>query len=73
MLLKGRLFGLLFALCMEILVKSIKQDSEVQDILVKGKEIKICQYVDDTTGFVRRGTSGDKQSINQINQFIINR
>ena len=58
---------------MEILVKSIKQDSEVQDILVKGKEIKICQYADDTTGFVRRGTSGDKQAINQINQFIINR
>ena len=54
-------------------MKSIKQDSEVQDILVKGKEIKICQYADDTTGFVRRGTSGDKQSINQINQFIINR
>ena len=58
---------------MEILAKSIKQDSEVQVIQVKGKEIKICQYADDSTGFVRSGTSGDKQSINQINQFIINR
>ena len=43
-----------------ILAQSIKQDSEVQGIQVKGKEIKICQYVDDTTCFVRKETSVDK-------------
>ena len=52
------LSGLLFVLCIEILAQSIKQDSEVLGIQVKGKEIKICQYADhDTTCFVRNQTS----------------
>ena len=52
------LSGLLFVLCIEILAQSIKQDSEVLGIQVKGKEIKICQYADhDTTCFVCNQTS----------------
>ena len=47
-------------MCIEILAQSIKQDSEVLGIQVKGKEIKICQYADDTTCFVRNKTSIDK-------------
>ena len=54
------LSGLLFVLCIEILEQSVKQDSEVLGIQVKGKEIKICQYADDTTCFVRNKTSIDK-------------
>ena len=51
---------LLFVLCIEILPQSVKQDSEVLGIQVKGKEIEIFQYTDDTTRFVRNKTSIDK-------------
>ena len=47
------LLGLLFVIGLEILTQSIKDDAQIKGILVKDKEIKMCQYADDTTCFLK--------------------
>ena len=48
------LLGLLFVLAIEVLSKSIIMDSGIKGISVRrGKEIKLCQFADDTTCFLQ--------------------
>ena len=47
------LSGLIFVIGLEILTQSIKDDAQIKGILVKDKEIKMCQYADDTTCFLK--------------------
>ena len=47
------LSGVLFVLGIELLSRSIKNDSTIKGIQVNKQELKISQYADDTTVFVR--------------------
>ena len=44
---------MLFTLAVEILSCAIRSDHLIKGIQVKEKEIKLAQYVDDTTTFVK--------------------
>ena len=44
---------MLFILGLELLTQSIKHDNQIKGISVNKKEIKICQYADDTTCFLK--------------------
>ena len=46
------LSGILFAVAVEILANSIRNDSLIEGINIKGREYKISQYADDTSCFV---------------------
>ena len=43
------LFPYIFLLCVEILAERIRTNKDIAGISIKGNEIKISQYVDDTT------------------------
>ena len=43
----------LFILCIELLSNKIRQDPQIRGILVQHQEVKITQYADDTSCFVR--------------------
>ena len=47
------LSGILFILGLELLTQSIKHDNQIKGISVNKKEIKMCQYADDTTCFLK--------------------
>ena len=51
------LSGLLFILAVEILSCAIRSEKLIRGIQVKGKELKLTQYADDTTTFVTDGAS----------------
>jgi len=51
------LSGLLFVLAIELLALAIKNDPLIQGICVGNEEIKLTQYADDTTVFVKNTTS----------------
>ena len=51
------LSGLLFVLAIELLALAIKNDPLIQGISVGKQEIKLSQYADDTTVFVRNTSS----------------
>ena len=51
------LSGMLFTLAVEILSCSIRSEKLIRGIQVKGKELKLTQYADDTTTFVKDGAS----------------
>ena len=51
------LSGLLFVLAIELLALAIKNDPLIQGICVGKDEIKLTQYADDTTVFVKNTTS----------------
>ena len=51
------LSGLLFVLAIELLALAIKNDPLIQGICVGKEEIKLTQYADDTTVFVKNTTS----------------
>ena len=51
------LSGLLFVLAIELLALAIKNDPLIQGISVGEQEIKLLQYADDTTVFVRNTSS----------------
>ena len=44
---------MLFILGLELLTQSIKHDNEIKGISVNKKEIKMCQYADDMTCFLK--------------------
>ena len=48
----------LFIMVAEILYGKIQENNNIKGITVKDKEIKMCQYADDTTGFI-----ADKRSL----------
>ena len=39
----------IFLLCVEILAERIRTNKDIEGIFIKGNEIKISQYADDTT------------------------
>ena len=47
------LSGILFAIAVEILANSIRDDQSIMGINIKGKEYKLSQYADDTSCFMR--------------------
>ena len=51
------LSGMLFVLAVEILSCTIRSEKLIRGIQVKGKELKLTQYADDTTTFVKDGAS----------------
>ena len=51
------LLGLLFVLAIELLGLAIKNDPLIQGISVGKEKIKLTQYADDTTVFVKNTTS----------------
>ena len=55
------LSGLLFIIGIELFARALKNDESIKGINVETKEIKITQYADDTTVFVR-----DKESVEQL-------
>ena len=62
------LSGLLFVLGIEVLSKNIITDSGIKGISVRGKEIKLCQYADDTTCFLQNVESA-KLLLSKIQAF----
>ena len=44
---------MIFILGLELLTQSIKHDNQIKGISVNKKEIKMCQYADDTTCFLK--------------------
>ena len=62
------LSGMLFTLTVEILSCAIRSDHLIKGIQVKEKEIKLAQYADDTTTFVKDGFSLGKL-LGLLNQF----
>ena len=48
---------MLFILVVEVLSCAIRSDKLIEGIQVNGKEIKLTQYADDTTTFLKDGTS----------------
>lgn len=55
------LSGTLFILCLELLAQNIKHDKRIKGISINNKEVKICQYADDTTCFLK-----DSESVEQL-------
>ena len=55
------LSGLLFIIGIELFTRALKSDQSIKGINVETKEIKITQYADDTTVFVR-----DEESVEQL-------
>ena len=55
------LFGLLFIIGIELFARAFISDQSIKGINVEKKEIKITQYADDTTVFVR-----DEESVEQL-------
>ena len=55
------LSGLLFIIGIELFARALKNDQSIKGINVETKEIKITQYADDTTVFVR-----DEESMEQL-------
>ena len=55
------LSGLLFVIATERFARALKNDQSIKGINVETKEIKITQYPDDTTVFVR-----DEESVEQL-------
>ena len=55
------LSGLLFIIGIELFARALKNDQSIKGINVETKEIKITQYADDTTVFVR-----DEESVEQL-------
>ena len=51
------LSGMLFILAVEILSCAIRSEKLIRGIQVKGKELKLTQYADDRTTFVKDGAS----------------
>ena len=51
------LSGMLFILAVEMLSCAIRSEKLIKGIQVKGKELKLTQYADDTTTFVKDGAS----------------
>ena len=47
------LSGMLFILGLELLTQSIKHDNQIKGISVNKKKIKMCQYADDMTCFLK--------------------
>ena len=56
---------LLFVLGIEILALAVIQNSKIEGIVVGSREIKITQYVDDTTVFLR-----NQESINVLLELL---
>ena len=52
----------IYILCVEILGKMIRNDSNLQGIKINNKEFKLCQYADDTQVFL----NGSKNSLHQL-------
>ena len=48
---------MLFILVVEILSYAIRSEKLIRGIQVKGKELRLTQYADDTTTFVKDGAS----------------
>ena len=59
------LSGLLFNLIVEILAIKIRTLENIRGIIINGNEIKISQYADDTTLFLR-----DPSSVNNVMQLL---
>ena len=55
------LSGLLLIIGIELFTRALKNDQSIKGINVETKEIKITQYADDTTVFVR-----DEESVEQL-------
>ena len=55
------LSGLLFVIGIELFARALKNDHTIKGIEVEQKEIKVTQYADDTTVFVR-----DRESVTQL-------
>ena len=59
------LSGILFVLGIELFARALKNEASVKGIRVEGQEIKVAQYADDTTVFVR-----DKESVLELLDFL---
>jgi len=59
---------MLFVLSVELLAAAIRKDSSIEGITVAKKEIKLTQFADDMTAFVRNVTSAAKL-INLLHSF----
>ena len=59
------LSGILFVLGIELFARALKNKASVKGIRVDDHEIKIAQYADDTTVFVR-----DKESVLELLEFL---
>ena len=59
------LSGILFVLGIERFARALKNKASVNVIRVDDREIKIAQYADDTTVFVR-----DKESVLELLEFL---
>ena len=55
------LSGLLFIIAIDLFARALKNDQSIKGINVETKEIKITQYADDTTVFVK-----DEESVEQL-------
>ena len=55
------LSGLLFIIGIELFARALKNDQSIKGVNVETKEIKITQYADDTTVFVK-----DEESVEQL-------
>ena len=62
------LSGMLFNLTVELLANKIRSDKNVEGIVINDIEIKLSQYADDTTMFIRNQDSCE-QAIGLINKF----
>ena len=49
--------GMLFVLAVELLSCAIRSDNKIEGIKVNGEEIKLSQYADDTTSFIKDQSS----------------
>ena len=58
----------LFVLAVELLACKIRQDKEIQDIKVLGKELKLSQFADDTT-LLNSNCNSVKQAIAVLDNF----
>ena len=55
------LSGLLFIIGIELFARALKNEQSIKGVNVETKEIKITQYADDTTVFVK-----DEESVEQL-------
>ena len=59
----------IFIICAEVLATAIRKDKKIKGISIKGDEIKISQYVDDTTLFLDGSKASLQESLRVLDRF----
>ena len=63
------LLPLLFNIVLEILVTVIRQEKEIKGIQIGREEVKLSQFVDDTTLYMENSKVSTKKPLELINEF----